>query len=71
MEGLKSAIVAVILLMAGTAAALECTGNPNAVRTSRTIVVDPVEHPRLGSLQYGESLPLEDHEAAPRSSSIA
>jgi peptidoglycan/xylan/chitin deacetylase (PgdA/CDA1 family) len=24
--------------------------------------VDPVEHPRVGSLQYRESLPLEDHE---------
>jgi peptidoglycan-N-acetylglucosamine deacetylase len=25
-------------------------------------VVDPAEHPRLGSMQYHESLPLEDHE---------
>ena len=37
-------------------------GNPDAIGTSRTIVVDPVEHPRLGSMQYRESLPLEDHE---------
>jgi peptidoglycan/xylan/chitin deacetylase (PgdA/CDA1 family) len=62
MEGLKSAIVAVTVLMAGAAAASECPGNPNAIGTSRTIVVDPGEHPRLGSLQYRESLPLEDHE---------
>ena len=40
----------------------ECPGNPDALGTSRTIVVDPVEHPRLGSMQYRESLPLEDHE---------
>jgi peptidoglycan/xylan/chitin deacetylase (PgdA/CDA1 family) len=62
MEGLKSAIVAAAVLMAGAAAASECPGNPNAIGTSRTIVVDPVEHPRLGSLQYRENLPLEDHE---------
>jgi peptidoglycan/xylan/chitin deacetylase (PgdA/CDA1 family) len=62
MEGLKSAVVAVTVLMAGAAAASECPGHPNAVGTSRTIVVDPVEHPRLGSMQYQESLPLEDHE---------
>jgi len=62
MEGLKSAIVAVAVLIAGAAAASECPGNPNAIGTSRTIVVDPIEHPRLGSMQYRESLPLEDHE---------
>jgi peptidoglycan/xylan/chitin deacetylase (PgdA/CDA1 family) len=30
--------------------------------TSRTIVLDPVEHPLLGTLQYNQSLPLNDHE---------
>jgi peptidoglycan-N-acetylglucosamine deacetylase len=44
------------------ASAAECPGNPDALGTSRTLVVDPVEHPRLGSMQYHESLPLEDHE---------
>src|SRR5262249_40803259 len=44
------------------ARASDCPGNPDALGTSRTIVVDPVEHPRLGSMQYHESLPLEDHE---------
>ena len=29
---------------------------------SRTIVLNPAEHPRLGTLQYDESLPLNDHE---------
>ena len=62
MEGLKSAIVAITVLMAGAVEASECPGNPNAIGTSRTIVVDPVEHPRLGSLQYRETLPLKDHE---------
>lgn len=44
------------------APASECPGNPDALGTSRTIVVDPAEHPRLGSMQYHETLPLEDHE---------
>ncbi len=44
------------------ARAADCPGNPDALGTSRTIVVDPAEHPRLGSMQYHESLPLEDHE---------
>jgi peptidoglycan/xylan/chitin deacetylase (PgdA/CDA1 family) len=46
----------------GTASAADCPGNPDALGTSRTLVVDPTEHPRLGAMQYHESLPLEDHE---------
>jgi peptidoglycan-N-acetylglucosamine deacetylase len=30
--------------------------------TSRTLVVDPREHPRIGTMQYPETLPLADHE---------
>src|ERR1700744_4338945 len=48
--------------MLGSAMAADCPGNPNALGVSRTIVVDPSEHTRLGSLQYPESLPLNDHE---------
>jgi peptidoglycan/xylan/chitin deacetylase (PgdA/CDA1 family) len=44
------------------ASAAECPGNPDALGTSRTLVVDPTEHPKLGAMQYRESLPLEDHE---------
>lgn len=40
--------------------AAEC--GPDALGTSRTIVVDPKEHPRIGTMQYGETLPLNDHE---------
>ena len=42
--------------------AADCPGNPNALGTSRTIVVDPTEHPRIGTMQYPETLPLADHE---------
>ncbi len=39
-----------------------CPGNPAALGTSRTLVVDPRQHPRIGTMQYPETLPLEDHE---------
>src|SRR3954452_23118416 len=39
-----------------------CPGNPGAIGTSRTLVVDPLEHPRIGAMQYAETLPLADHE---------
>ncbi|MDQ0357724.1 peptidoglycan/xylan/chitin deacetylase (PgdA/CDA1 family) [Rhodoplanes tepidamans] len=49
---------------AGPAAApaARCPGNPDALGTSRTLVVDPMEHPRIGVMQYRESLPLEPKE---------
>ncbi|MDE2376873.1 polysaccharide deacetylase family protein [Bradyrhizobium sp.] len=50
--------------IAGTpaAAAADCPGHPDALGTSRTVVVDPREHPRIGTMQYRETLPLRDHE---------
>jgi peptidoglycan/xylan/chitin deacetylase (PgdA/CDA1 family) len=44
------------------AAAVDCPGHPDAIGTSRTLVVDPRAHPRIGSMQYPETLPLRDHE---------
>jgi peptidoglycan/xylan/chitin deacetylase (PgdA/CDA1 family) len=44
------------------AQAADCPGNPQALGTSRTIVVDPVEHQRIGGMNYGETLPLADKE---------
>jgi peptidoglycan/xylan/chitin deacetylase (PgdA/CDA1 family) len=49
-------------LSAQTALAGDCPGHPDALGTSRTLVVDPREHPRIGTMQYPETLPLEDHE---------
>jgi peptidoglycan/xylan/chitin deacetylase (PgdA/CDA1 family) len=62
MRGVIPAVMAATLLTATAAIAGECPGNPDAIGTSRTIVVDPLEHPRLGGMQYRESLPLEDKE---------
>ena len=50
------------LVVAQGAAAADCPGHPDAIGTSRTLVVDPREHPRIGAMQYKETLPLHDHE---------
>src|SRR3954462_5384453 len=42
--------------------AADCPGNPNALGTSRTIVVDPRDHIRIGTMDYAETLPLLDRE---------
>jgi peptidoglycan-N-acetylglucosamine deacetylase len=47
---------------AQAASAADCPGYPDALGTSRTLVVDPRQHPRIGTMQYPETLPLEDHE---------
>jgi peptidoglycan-N-acetylglucosamine deacetylase len=61
---MRSKIAALCLLASfigiGTAGAQECPAG--ALGVSRTLVVDPTEHVRLGSWQYPESLPLKDHE---------
>ena len=44
------------------ASAADCHGHPDALGTSRILVVDPRAHPRIGTMQYPETLPLEDHE---------
>ncbi len=62
MRNVLAAVCGLILFGPMLARASDCPGNPDALGTSRTIVVDPTEHPRLGSMQYHESLPLEDHE---------
>jgi peptidoglycan/xylan/chitin deacetylase (PgdA/CDA1 family) len=47
---------------AQAAPAADCPGHPNALGTSRTLVVDPRQHPIIGSMQYANTLPLGDHE---------
>jgi peptidoglycan/xylan/chitin deacetylase (PgdA/CDA1 family) len=63
---MRSAVAASCLLAAliaaGPVKGAECPGHPGALGVSRTIAVDPAEHPLLGGLQYRESLPLNDHE---------
>jgi hypothetical protein len=49
------AACAILVLLMGTADAEQCP--PDALGVSRTLVVDPIEHPRVGSMQYPETLP--------------
>src|SRR3977135_925812 len=51
-----------LCITAQPGSAANCPGHPDALGTSRTLVVDPREHPRIGTMQYPETLPLEDHE---------
>jgi peptidoglycan/xylan/chitin deacetylase (PgdA/CDA1 family) len=54
------AACAILVLLISTANAEQCP--PGVLGVSRTLVVDPNEHPRVGSMQYPETLPLNDHE---------
>jgi hypothetical protein len=54
------AACAILVLLIGTADAEQCP--PGALGVSRTLVVDPNEHSCVGSMQYPETLPLNDHE---------
>ncbi len=49
-------------ITAQSASAADCPGHPGALGTSRTLVVDPRQHPRIGTMQYAETLPFGDHE---------
>ena len=44
------------------AAGADCPDHPDALGTFRTLVVDPRQHPHIGTMQYPETLPLRDHE---------
>jgi peptidoglycan/xylan/chitin deacetylase (PgdA/CDA1 family) len=50
------------LLAAVPAHAQSCPGHPDALGTSRTLVVSPAQYQRLGTMQYPQTLPLADHE---------
>jgi peptidoglycan/xylan/chitin deacetylase (PgdA/CDA1 family) len=50
------------VLSAATASyAEDCPGNPDAIGTSRTLMIDPAEYSKVGTFNYGP-LPLQDHE---------
>ena len=51
-----------LALWSTAAAHADTCNNPDALGTSRTIVVDPREYPRIGTMQYGQTLPLRDKE---------
>jgi peptidoglycan/xylan/chitin deacetylase (PgdA/CDA1 family) len=50
------------VMSAPAALGADCPGQPDALGTSRTLVVDPREYPRIGAMQYAQTLPLADGE---------
>jgi peptidoglycan/xylan/chitin deacetylase (PgdA/CDA1 family) len=55
-------LAALACVIAQKASAADCPGHPDAIGTSRTIVVDPRQYPIIGTMQYGKTLPLKDRE---------
>jgi peptidoglycan/xylan/chitin deacetylase (PgdA/CDA1 family) len=55
------AFIGISAFLAAPAAASECA-NPDALGVERTVVIDATEHPRIGTMQYPETLPLHDKE---------
>jgi peptidoglycan/xylan/chitin deacetylase (PgdA/CDA1 family) len=47
---------------AGGQADANCPGHPDALGTSRVLALDHVQNPRIGRMQYADSLPLNDKE---------
>src|SRR5262245_32626714 len=45
-----------------SASAEACPDNPDALGTSRVLTINPGEFSLLGTMQYKQTLPLEDHE---------
>src|ERR1700753_327255 len=59
---LSLGVLGILALCAWPAAAETCSDHPDALGTSRTFAADPQHRPRIGSMQYRETLPLRDHE---------
>ena len=60
---MRSFVFVIFWFVSGFACAAEpCAGNPNPLGTSRVITISPSDFNRIGSLQYKQTLPLNDHE---------
>ncbi|HEX4408571.1 MAG TPA: polysaccharide deacetylase family protein [Xanthobacteraceae bacterium] len=51
-----------LIAFAAPASAEQCHGVANALGTARTMALDPAVFPRVGTLQYPQTVPLRDHE---------
>jgi peptidoglycan/xylan/chitin deacetylase (PgdA/CDA1 family) len=60
---LRSSLACLMLLTIGsTAFAQVCKGNAAALGTARVMALDPAVLPQVGTLQYLQTVPLQDHE---------
>jgi peptidoglycan/xylan/chitin deacetylase (PgdA/CDA1 family) len=63
--GLMRSVLVLVFCLVGSlaaSAAETCPGNPNALGTSRVLTINPADFARIGSMQYAQTLPLNDHE---------
>src|SRR4029078_7003918 len=63
--GLMRSVLTLVFCLVGSVAASaaeSCPGNPDALGTSRVLTINPADFARIGSMQYTQTLPLEDHE---------
>lgn len=58
----RGVLCTALVTMSCPSFAQECPGNADAIGTSRVIAVDPTVLPRVGTVQYPQTLPLRDHE---------
>ena len=62
-RGLQALFCASVIFCGGALAkAEECRGNPDALGTSWVLTISPTQFSHIGSLQYKQTLPLNDHE---------
>ena len=61
---MRSVLVLALCVVGSVAAsaAEPCPGNPDALGTSRVLAINPADFARIGSMQYAQTLPLQDHE---------
>jgi peptidoglycan/xylan/chitin deacetylase (PgdA/CDA1 family) len=55
-------IAAALLVSPAAAGVNDCPGRADAIGTSRIITIDPARHPHVGTMQYSDTLPLDDKE---------
>ena len=60
-SALAATVAASLLAITSAAHAAECD-NPDALGVSRVLEIDPMAQPKIGTMSYHDSLPLNDHE---------
>src|SRR5580704_2800162 len=60
--GVGLVIVVAVASGCNLAQAQNCSGNPEALGTTRVLAIDPREYPRVGAMDHAVALPLSDKE---------
>ena len=60
--GIIVAVIVIVVVGWAWGADANCPGHPGALGTSRVLALDPAQYPRVGHMQYPDTLPLNDKE---------